>query len=320
LQIQPKLSDIKKVHACIVPYINRTPVLTCQSIDRMTGSELYFKCENLQKAGAFKGRGAHNVVFSLTDEEAKKGVVTHSSGNHAGALSLAASKRGIPAYIVMPKTAPKVKVTAVKEYAGQITFCEPTLEARESTADRILKETGAVMVHPYDDYRIIAGQATTALELLEDVDQLDMILAPVGGGGLLSGTALSAKAIRPSICVIGCEPEMADDAYRSIQAGHIIPSVNPKTIADGLLTSLCDKTFTIIRDLVDEIVLVSEEAIINAMRITWERMKIIIEPSAAVCLAAILSNKLNVTGKKVGIILSGGNVDLSVFFSYLEKK
>jgi threonine dehydratase len=268
------------------------------------------KCENLQKVGAFKFRGACNAVFSLMDEEAARGVATHSSGNHAQALALAAKLRGIPAYIVMPDNAPTVKKAAVAGYGGQITFCEPTLEARETTTAQVVEQTGATVIHPYNDYHVIAGQGTAALELLEEVPDLEVIIAPVGGGGLLSGTAIASKGISPNIRVIAAEPEMADDAYRSLKARHIIPSENPKTVADGLLTSLGEKTFPIIREYVEQIVTVSEEAILESMRFIWERAKIIIEPSAAVPVALLWERKINLGGLRVGIILSGGNVDL----------
>jgi threonine dehydratase len=284
----------------------------------MVGTRLFFKCENLQKTGAFKFRGACNAVFLLSDDEASRGVVTHSSGNFAGALALAASKRGIAARIVMPSNAPEVKVAAVKGYGGIITFCEPTLASRETTAEKIIKKTGATFIHPYNDYRIIAGQGTAALELMEEIPDLDFILAPVGGGGLLSGTAIAAKGINPKIRVIGCEPRNADDAYRSLKAGRIIPSENPNTIADGLRTSLGDKTFPIIRDLVDQILLTTEDEIINAMRHLFERMKIVAEPSAAVPLAVLLSHQLNVKDQRVGVIISGGNVDFGRFFEGLR--
>jgi threonine dehydratase len=315
---RPDLEDIRSAHRRIVPYINKTPVMTCTTLDQMVGTRLFFKCENFQKAGAFKFRGACNAVFSLTDEEASRGVVTHSSGNHAAALSLAARRRGITARIVMPSSAPQVKVDAVRGYGGIITFCEPNLASRESTAEQVILKTGAVFVHPYNDYRIIAGQGTAALEFMEKITDLDFLLAPVGGGGLLSGTAIAAKGLNPKIKVIGCEPKNADDAYRSIKAGRIFPSENPNTIADGLKTSLGDKTFPIIRDLVDEIELATEEQIITAMRHIFERMKIVAEPSAAVPLAVLLSNQLDVAGKEAGVILSGGNMDLSRFFEGLR--
>jgi threonine dehydratase len=317
---EPQLDDVVTAHQRISYYIHQTPVLTCETLDRMTGAQIYFKCENFQKAGAFKFRGACNTVFSLSEEEAGRGVVTHSSGNHAGALSLAALNRGINAYIVMPSNAPRVKVEAVKNYGGNITFCQPTLESREETAEAVILETGATLVHPYNDYRIITGQGTAALELMRLVKDLDMILAPVGGGGLLSGTAITARSLKPDIQVIGCEPEEADDAYRSLKAGHIIPSDNPDTIADGLRTSLSEKTFGIIRIWVDFIVRVSETAILEAMRLIWERMKIVVEPSAAVPLAALISHVLPAEGKKVGVILSGGNVDLDILVRLAEGK
>jgi len=306
----PTLSDIRNAAKRIKPFAHRTPVLTCTSIDDRVGMHVFMKCENLQKAGAFKFRGACNTVLSLTDEEAAHGVCTHSSGNHAAALALAARLRGIPAYVVMPENAPVVKKAAVAGYGGQITFCKPTLEARETTTELIAKETGATVVHPYNDYRVIAGQGTAALELLEKIPDLDVIIAPVGGGGLLSGTAIAAKGTSPNIRVIAAEPEMADDAFRSLQAGHIVPSENPKTIADGLLTSLGDKTFPIIQQNVEQIITVSEEAILKAMRFIWERAKIVIEPSAAVPFGLLLEGKIDLGNLHVGLILSGGNVDL----------
>ncbi len=307
----PSIDDIRQAARRIQPYVHHTPIFTSQTLNKMTGVTLYFKCENFQKVGAFKFRGACNTVFSLSEKEALPGVATHSSGNHAQALALAARLRGIPAHIVMPKTAPKVKVAAVEEYGGIITFCEPTLEARETTLEQVVQDTGATVVHPYNDYRVIAGQATSAMEMLEEVPSLEVVMTPVGGGGLLSGTALSVKYLSPATRVIAAEPAGADDAYRSFKAGYIIPSVNPHTIADGLLTSLGEKTFHIIRQYVDDMVTVTEEAIIRAMRFIWERMKIVVEPSAAVPLGALLENKIDLSGKRVGIILSGGNVDLA---------
>jgi len=306
----PTLTDIRQSAECIRPYAHHTPVLTCASLDQRVGAQVFMKCENLQKVGAFKFRGACNAVFSLTDEEAARGVATHSSGNHAQAVALAARLRGIPAYIVMPENAPAVKKAAVAGYGGQITFCKPTLEARETTTAQVMEKTGATVIHPYNDYRVIAGQGTAALELLEEIPDLDVIITPVGGGGLLSGTAIAAKGISPTIRVIAAEPEMADDAYRSLQAGHILPSENPKTIADGLLTSLGDKTFPIIQEYVEQIVTVSEEGILAAMKFIWERAKIIIEPSAAVPVALLWERKIDLSGLRVGLILSGGNIDL----------
>ena len=305
------LNEIKAAAERIKPYIHRTPVLTNESLNQKVGSQVFMKCENLQKVGAFKFRGASNAVWSLTDEEAERGVVTHSSGNHAQALALAARMHGIPAYIVMPNNAPQVKKDAVAGYGGRITFCEPTLEARETTMDRIRLDTGATVVHPYNNEQVIAGQGTAALELLEDVPDLDVIIAPVGGGGLLSGTSIAATGIKKGIRVIAAEPELADDAFRSMQAGNIILSVNPKTIADGLLTSLGTLTFPVIQERVEQIVTVSEAGIIDSMKFIWERAKIIIEPSAATVIAVLWEKKIDLAGLKVGVILSGGNVDLN---------
>lgn len=304
------LADIRQAAERIRPYAHRTPVVTCESLDRQVGARVFLKCENLQKVGAFKFRGACNAVFSLGEAEAARGVCTHSSGNHAQALALAARLRGIPAYIVMPENAPAVKKAAVAGYGGQITFCAPTLEAREATLAQVQERSGAALVHPYDDERVIAGQGTAALELLEEVPDLDAVLAPVGGGGLLSGTALAVKGLAPHIRVLGSEPEMADDAYRSLLAGRVLPSVAPKTIADGLLTSLSARTFEVIRQNVEQIVTVSEASIVEAMRFVWERAKLVIEPSAAVAVAALWERKARLDGAKVGVILSGGNVDL----------
>ncbi len=306
----PGKKDIISASEIIEKYINKTPVMTSKTFDEMFGCHFLFKCENFQKAGAFKSRGAVNAVFSLSEEEIKNGVATHSSGNHAQALARAAKIRGVKAYIVMPDNAPLVKVDAVKYYGGEITFCEPTLEARELTLKEVLKRTGAVEIHPYDKFEIITGQATAAKEILEDFPETGILLAPVGGGGLLSGTALSAHYFGDNISVIGCEPAGADDAYRSFYSGKIIPSVNPETIADGLLTSLGELNFEVIRKYVDDIVTVNENSIKQAMRLIWERMKLVIEPSSAVPFAAILENKIEVKNKTVGIILSGGNVDL----------
>lgn len=309
--MRPSLTDIRAAADRIRRHIHRTPVLSCAGIDRVVGARLFFKCENFQKVGAFKIRGATNAVLSLDERTAAAGVATHSSGNHAAALALAARLRGVPAYVVMPDTAPQVKKDAVAGYGAQITFCTPTLEAREAGLAQIVAETGATFIPPYNDERIITGQATAALELLADIPDLDLILTPVGGGGLVSGTALTVRGLSSRSRVIAAEPRGADDAYRSFRAGHIIPSVNPQTIADGLLTSLGDKTFAIIRNCVDDIVTVEEADIIRAMRLIWERMKIIVEPSAAVPLGALLGRSVDVQGKRVAIILSGGNVDLA---------
>jgi threonine dehydratase len=308
--MSPTLDDIRKAAQRIRPYIHRTPVFKNQSLNEKVDAQVFLKCENMQKVGAFKFRGASNAVWSLSDEEAKRGVCTHSSGNHAQALALAAKMRGIPAYIVMPENAPTVKKDAVAGYGGEISFCAPTLEAREATLRRVYEKTGANVVHPYNDERVIAGQGTAAMELLEEVPDLDVIITPVGGGGLLSGTSIAAAEIKPGIRVIAGEPELADDAYRSMQAGEIIPSSNPKTIADGLLTSLGTLTFPIVRERVEQIVTVSEQGIIDSMRFIWERAKIVIEPSAAVAVGVLWEQKIDLQGLKVGVILSGGNVDL----------
>ena len=307
----PDALAIEQAHNRIKKYIHRTPILSSKNINSIFNAEIYFKCENFQKVGAFKARGATNAVMSLTDDQLIYGVCTHSSGNHAQALARAAQLRNIKAYIVMPKTAPKVKVEAVKEYGGEITFCEPTLAAREETIKKITDKTSAIEIHPYNNVRIIAGQATAAKELIEDYSDIDIIMAPVGGGGLLSGTALAAKYFSPNSKVIAAEPDKANDAFQSFYKKEFIPSVNPNTIADGLLTSLGSITFPIILEHVDQIVTASESAIIEAMKLIWERMKIVIEPSSAVPLASILENKFDYRHKKIGIILSGGNVDLS---------
>jgi threonine dehydratase len=307
--ILPTLTDIKSTHERIRQFINRTPVLTSQQMNRIFGCEMFFKCENFQKAGAFKFRGATNAVRLLTKEERKKGVVTHSSGNHAGALSLAASMNNVKAYIVMPENAPAVKVNAVKGYGAKITFCKPTLQSREEMARIIIEKTGAVLVHSYDNYNVICGQGTSAVELLEDINDLEIIVAPVGGGGLLSGTATAARAINGKIKIMGAEPLNANDAWKSFTSGVLTPSVNPLTIADGLLTSLSELTFSIIRKNVDDIYTVKEASILECMLLVWERMKIIIEPSSATVLAVIRENPGFFRGRRVGLIISGGNVD-----------
>ena len=306
----PDFSNVLDAYNRINSQIKKTPVLTSESVNNILGAEIFFKCENFQKVGAFKFRGASNAVLSLSDELAKCGVATHSSGNHAQALALAGRMRNIPAYIVMPDNSPKVKCDAVAGYGGKIIYCEPTLKARETTLEKVVSETGATFIHPYNNFEVISGQGTAALELLREVCELDIVMTPVGGGGLLSGTSITVKALSPDTIVLAGEPKGADDAYRSLKEGEIVPSINPKTIADGLLTSLGEMTFEIIRNNVTEIITVSEESIINAMRLIWERMKIIIEPSSAVTVAAIMENKEKFKNKRIGIILSGGNVDL----------
>ncbi|NJD22091.1 MAG: pyridoxal-phosphate dependent enzyme [Melioribacter sp.] len=307
---EPTKQNILEAHERIIKQIRHTPILTSSTLNSIFGCELYFKCENFQKVGAFKFRGASSAVLSLSDKELQSGVATHSSGNHAAALALAAKMKNISAFIVMPKTAPQIKKNAVQGYDAKIIFCEPTLQAREEALNKIVEETGASFIHPYDNYSVIAGQATCAKEIYDELNDLDFIIAPVGGGGLLSGTCLSTNYFSLRTKVIGAEPKGADDAFRSIRDGKIYPSVNPKTICDGLLTNLSEKTFSILRKNVNEILTVEEASIINAMRMIWERMKIIVEPSSAVTLAVIMENEEMFSGKKVALILSGGNVDL----------
>ncbi len=303
--------NISNAQLRIKPFIHHTPVLTSSYFNKLIGAQLFFKCENFQKVGAFKFRGATNAVLQLADAQKKKGVIAHSSGNHAQALALAAKMQGVKAHIVMPSNAPKVKLEAVAGYDAQITFCEPTLQARERTVASLIEQYGFTEIHPFDDDTIIAGQATVALELMEEVLGLDIIIAPVGGGGLLSGTALATHYFNKGIKVYGAEPQEADDAKRSLDSGKLIPMVDPNTIADGLLTSLSPRTFSIIKTHVTDIFTVTEAEIITAMKLVWERMKIIIEPSSAVPVAAVLKNKKIFKSKQVGIIISGGNVDLS---------
>ena len=308
--IDPAFADVEAAARRIDGLVHRTPVMTCSALDRLSGARLFFKCEHLQKVGAFKARGATNAVFSLSGDEAARGVATHSSGNHAQALARAAALRGVPAEIVMPSSAPPVKRAAVEGYGGRITECAPTLEAREATLAAVIEGTGATFIHPYDDPRVIAGQGTAALELLEDHPDLDLVMTPVGGGGLLSGTILAASALKPGIAVYGAEPSGADDAFRSLRDGVLHPSVEPRTIADGLLTSLSQRTFRIIRNGVEAVLTVEEKTIVRAMRLLWERAKLLVEPSAAVPLGAVLENAELFADRRVGIILSGGNLDL----------
>jgi len=308
----PGFDDVRAAAARIAGLVHRTPVATCATIDRLAGRRVFFKCENLQRAGAFKLRGASNAVALLGDAEARRGVATHSSGNHAQALALAAQRRGIPAHIVMPAGAPAVKRRAVEGYGARVVACEATLEARERTARAVVAETGARFVHPYDDADVIAGQGTAALELLEEVPDLDAIVAPVGGGGLVGGTAIAVRGLAPRVRVIAAEPAGADDAARSKAAGRLIPQTGPRTIADGLLTSLGVLTWPLLRDLVERVVVVSDEEIAAAMRLVFERAKLVVEPSGAVPLAAVLSSAFGALEgiERVGVILSGGNVDL----------
>lgn len=302
-------TDIEDAHKRIKPFIHRTPVLTSASIDEIAGCSVYFKCENFQKVGAFKARGAMNAALSLGPDRVIKGLATHSSGNHAQAIARAGKILGVKSYIVMPRTAPEIKKKGVKGYGGEIFECEPTLAARETTLAEVIKKTGATEIHPFNNYEVMAGQATAAKELFEEAPKLDYLLAPVGGGGLLSGTALAAKYFSPSTKVIAGEPAGSDDAYRSMKSGKI-EQAQSQTIADGLLTTLGDKTFPIIKELVSEVITVTDDEIIGAMRLIWERLKIIVEPSCAVPFAAVLKDKEKFAGKNVGVILSGGNVDL----------
>lgn len=306
----PSKQDIERAHTVLSSFLHRTPVLTSNSLNKMAGAELFFKCENFQKAGAFKARGATFAVTKLPEEKAKKGVATHSSGNHGQALALAAQQRGIKAYVVMPDNAPSVKIAAVKGYGAEVIFCKPSLEARETTLEKVLEKTDATFIHPYDNYHVITGQATCAKELVEDVQSLEHVIAPVGGGGLLAGTLLSLHYFAKNIEGWAAEPMQVNDAFLSLKKGEIVPAPNNKTIADGLRTSLGHRNFPIIKEHVHGIFTVTEEEICSAMRLIWERMKIIIEPSCAVPLAALLHHKTLFRNKRVGLILTGGNVDL----------
>ncbi|MEP2669895.1 MAG: pyridoxal-phosphate dependent enzyme [Cyclobacteriaceae bacterium] len=313
----PTQDDLLQAHERIKSFVHQTSVMTSGSIDAIAGCKIFFKCENFQKIGAFKARGAMNAVLSLSEDERKKGVATHSSGNHAQALARAAKIMGVKAHIVMPSTAPEIKKKGVRAFGGEITECEPTLEAREATLAKVVAETGATEIHPFNNYDVIAGQATAAIELFDATEDLDFVLTPVGGGGLLSGTLLAAKYFSPKTKVIAGEPEGADDTYRAIKSGKIEKS-QANSVADGLLTSLGDKTFPLIKEMVADVITVSDKEIIEAMRLIWERVKIIVEPSCAVPFAAVLKEKEKFSGKKVGIILSGGNVDLGRAFKLFE--
>ncbi len=311
MSLPPNLAAIESAAERIAPHVHHTPVLTCASLDERAGAHLFFKCENLQRVGAFKFRGACNAVFSLSEAELELGVTTHSSGNHGAALALAARRRGARAIVVTPRNSSAVKKAAMRHYGAELIECEPNDTSRQETVERVLDEHGMTFVSPYDDERVICGQGTAALELLAQVPDLDLVLAPVGGGGLLSGTAIAVKETLPAVSVIGVEPRAADDTWRSFETGRIVrTAAAPDTIADGLRTGVGELTFPIIKDRVDRIVTVSEHAIVGAMRAVWERMKIVVEPSAAVPLAAVLDGELDVRGQRTGIMLSGGNVDL----------
>ena len=307
----PKLSDIQTAHKAIKKYIHKTPIMTSSAIDEMVGAEVFFKCENFQKIGAFKMRGAACAGLSLSEEDKAKGLATHSSGNHAQAVALTAKLIGTKAHIVMPSNSPEIKIKGTKGYGAEVTFSGTTIESRQETLDKVVSRTGATFIHPFDNYNVICGQATCSLEFHDDIPNLDSIIAPIGGGGLMSGTSLTTNYLRPDCKIYGAEPSVVDDAYRSVKGGAIVKNESIDTIADGLRTNLSEKTFEIIRNYVTEIFLVEEDDIIDAMRIIWERMKIIIEPSSAVPFAAILKNKDHFKGQRIGIILTGGNVDLS---------
>ena len=313
LNNKPTLDDIKSARALTDSLVRKTPVLTSNYFNDLLGMELFFKCENFQKIGAFKFRGGWNTISSLSEEEASKGVCTHSSGNHAQAVAYAAMKRHIPAYIVMPRNAPKVKIQAVEGYNAKITLCEPTLKARRETLEKIAKKTGAYVVHPFNEPKVIAGQGTSAMEMIEDIGDLDAICAPIGGGGLMSGTCIAARSMLPNVRLFGAEPKGADDAYQSLKKGKLIPQENPNTICDGLLTSMGENTWNILKDHLEDIITVSDEEVVTAMKLIWERMKIIIEPSCATPLAAVLTPKFRELEniETIGIILTGGNVDLA---------
>ncbi|MGA9408969.1 MAG: beta-hydroxyaspartate dehydratase BhcB [Roseobacter sp.] len=304
------IDDVKAAHERIKPYIHETPILTSSYFNGLTGAELFFKCENFQKAGAFKVRGASNAVFGLSDEMAEKGVATHSSGNHALSLSYAAGRRGIPCYVVMPRTAPEAKKAAVRGYGGIITECEPSTTSREAVFAEVQAATGAEFVHPYNDPRVIAGQATCSLEMLSQIDNMDAVIAPIGGGGMISGTCLTLSNLAPKMEIYAAEPDQADDAARSFRAGHIIADDAPVTIADGLKVPLKENTWHFVSNFVTDVLTASEQEIIDAMKLTWERMKIVIEPSCAVPMATILRNPDVFRGKRVGVVITGGNVDL----------
>ncbi|KHF24398.1 threonine dehydratase [Solemya velum gill symbiont] len=308
--IIPTFDDVLIAHERIKPYIHRTPVLTSTFLNELTGAELFFKCENFQKAGAFKARGASNAVFSLSENKAAVGVATHSSGNHALSLSYAAGRRGIPVTVVMPHSAPQAKKDAVRGYGGTIVECEPSLSSRESTFAQVVAESGAEFVHPYNDPRVIAGQGTCSLELNEQVENLEMVVAPIGGGGMVSGTCLTLSNVAPDIKIYAAEPLNADDAARSLHAGHIIADDAPETVADGLKVPLKDLTWHFVKNHVTDILTATEEEIVDAMKLIWKRMKIVMEPSSAVPLATIIKNKEIFQGKRVGVIITGGNVDL----------
>ena len=308
--IIPTFDDVVAAHQRIAPHVHRTPVLTSRMLNALSGAELFFKCENFQKGGAFKARGASNAVFGLTDEQAAKGVATHSSGNHGTCLSYAAGRRGIPCTVVMPRTAPQAKKDAVRGYGARVVECEPSTTSREAVFAEVVAETGAEFVHPYNDHRVVAGQGTCSKEMIDDLGELDAVIAPIGGGGMVSGTCLTLSTLAPKVKIYAAEPEQADDAMRSFKAGHIIADDAPETVADGLKVPLKDLTWHFVKAYVTDILTASEEDIVDAMKLIWKRMKIVMEPSSAVPLATILKNPDIFAGKRVGVVITGGNVDL----------
>ena len=308
--IIPTFDDVVAAHQRIAPHVHRTPVLTSRMLNALSGADLFFKCENFQKGGAFKARGASNAVFGLTDEQAAKGVATHSSGNHGTCLSYAAGRRGIPCTVVMPRTAPQAKKDAVRGYGARVVECEPSTTSREAVFAKVVAETGAEFVHPYNDHRVIAGQGTCSKEMIEDLGEFDAVIAPIGGGGMVSGTCLTLSTLAPKVKIYAAEPEQADDAMRSFKAGHIIADDAPETVADGLKVPLKDLTWHFVKAYVTDILTASEEDIVDAMKLIWKRMKIVMEPSSAVPLATILKNPDIFAGKRVGVVITGGNVDL----------
>lgn len=312
-------SDIQAAYERIKDVINRTPVMTSRTLNNLLNASAFLKCENFQRMGAFKFRGAYNAISQLSPAERTRGVIAHSSGNHAQAVALASKLLGIKAVIVMPENSPKVKVTATREtYAAEVVFCGNNVESREITTAKLIDEYGYTLIHPYDNDDVICGAGTATLELVNQIGEIDILFAPIGGGGLMSGNSIAAKGSNPRIKVYGCEPQLADDAYRSLKAGTILTNRNPNTIADGLRTNLSERTFQIIQKNVDEIILVSEQEIINAMRFLWERMKLIVEPSGAVPLASIFTKKIDLSGQRIGVIISGGNIDLDAFFNMMQ--
>jgi threonine dehydratase len=317
----PEYQDIIEAYNRIKDYINKTPVMTSRTLNKKMEADIFFKCENFQRVGAFKMRGAMNAISQLNEEQKNKGVITHSSGNHAQAIALSAKLLNIHATIVMPRTSPKVKIRATRDtYGAEVVLCEPTLEARQNTTQKLIDKHGYSLIHPYDNENVIAGAGTAAYELLNQVEGLEMILAPIGGGGLMSGTSIASKGFDPGIHVIGVEPENVDDAYRSLETGMIQKNETINSIADGLLTNLSERTFSIIQKNVDRIITISEQQILDAMRFIWERMKLVVEPSGACSLGGIIANKIHVKGKRIGVMISGGNVDLSDFFEKFNEK